>query len=330
MLGTFDQPQQPRVLITDDCHPLLIERLEGRGFAVDFEPDITAETTAQRIGDYAGLIINSKIRVDENFLQKAGKLQFVGRLGSGMEVVDRPAAAALGIKVVSSPEGNRNAVAEQATGMLLSLANNLHRADREVRQKTWQREKNRGWELMGKTIGIIGFGHTGSWFARKLAGFDMTVLAFDKYLPPGFAAGQPHVREVFLEEIFEKADIISLHLPLTAETKHFADGTFFEKCRPGFVLINTSRGMCVKTADLLENLLSGKCAGACLDVFENEKTGTFTEEESAMYEKIYALENVALAPHIAGWTHESKRKMAETVLEKLFGQRGGVGTADKI
>ena len=228
MLGTFDQPHQPRVLITDDCHPLLIEKLKSRGFAVDFVPEITAEETAQRIGDYAGLIINSKIRVDENFLQKAEKLQFVGRLGSGMEVVDRPAAAARGITVVSSPEGNRNAVAEQAVGMLLALSNNLLRADREVRQKIWHREKNRGWELMGKTIGIIGFGHTGSWFARKLAGFDMEVLAFDKYLPAGFAAGLPHVKEVFLEEIFEKADIISLHLPLTAETKHLADRIFLK------------------------------------------------------------------------------------------------------
>lgn len=316
--GLRSPEAQPRVLITDDCHPLLIERLEGRGFAVDFEPDITPEETSRRIADYDGLIINSKIRVDAGFLKKAEKLRFVGRLGSGMEVVDRPAAAAQGVKVVSSPEGNRNAVAEQAVGMLLSLANNLNRADREVRQKIWHREKNRGWELMGKTIGIIGFGHTGSWFSRKLAGFGVQVLAFDKYLPPGFASDQTHVQEVFLEEIFEKADIISLHLPLTAETKHFADAAFFEKCRPGFVLINTSRGMCVKTADLLENLLSGKCAGACLDVFENEKPPTFSTEETAMYDKLYSLENVVLAPHIAGWTHESKRKMAETVFFKLF------------
>ncbi len=311
------------MLVTDDCHPMLIEGFEKRGLAVDFEPNISAEETALRIAGYAGLVINSKIRVDEAFLKKAERLRFVGRLGSGREVIDFAAAEARGIRAVTSPEGNRNAVAEHALGMLLALANNLCRGDREVRQKTWLREKNRGWELMGKTVGIVGFGHTGSWFAQKLAGLEVEVLAFDKYLERGFAAGQPHVREALMEDIFEKSHIVSLHLPLTEETRGIADRWFFEKCRPGFVLLNTSRGACVRTADLIESLHSGHCGGACLDVFENERPGSFSKEEAAMYERLYEMENTVLSPHVAGWTHESKRRMAEVLLEKLFG--GGDG-----
>jgi D-3-phosphoglycerate dehydrogenase / 2-oxoglutarate reductase len=318
MLFSFEHRNDEKaVLITDDCHPLLFENFEKAGFRVDFEPEISYESTKNRIKNYEGLIINSKIMVDSAFLDLAKRLKFVGRLGSGMEIVDRKAAAERGILVVSSPEGNRNAVAEQAIGMLLALANNLLRADREVRQKTWHREKNRGWELAGKTLGIIGFGHTGSQFARKLTGFDLRTLAFDKYLNAGFATDFAHVEEVSLEKMCAESDIISLHLPLTAETKGFADADFFAKCRAGFVLINTSRGNCVKTANLISALESGHCAGACLDVFENEKPATFSEIENALFERLYQFENVVLSPHIAGWTHESKRKMAETILEKL-------------
>lgn len=306
-----------RVLITDDCHPLLTEGLTNLGFVCDFLPDITPEETRRIIPGYEGLIINSKIIVDRSFLDAARILRFVGRLGSGMEIVDQAYAAERGVAVLSSPEGNRNAVAEQALGMLLTLANNLLRADGEVRRNIWRREINRGWELRGKTIGIVGFGHTGGQFARKLAGMEMTVLAFDKYRPAGYAAEMPWVTETTLEDIQQRSDIISLHLPLTAETKHLADDAFISRCKRGFVLINTARGACIRTTDVVAALEDGRIGGACLDVYENEKPATFTEAEKHLYDRLHLLENVVLTPHIAGWTHESKRLLAEILFQKI-------------
>ncbi len=305
------------VLITDDCHPMLKEGLERLGWRCDFLPDITPEETRTLIAGYEGLVINSKILVDREFLDAALKLRFVARLGSGMEIVDRAYAAERGVKVWSSPEGNRNAVAEQALGMLLSLANHLPRADREVRQNIWKREANRGWELQGKILGIVGFGHTGSQFARKLAGMDMQVLAYDKYKPAGFAAEMPWVKETSLQKIQEQADIISLHLPLTNETIGYVDTLFIQRCKPGFVLINTARGKCVRTEDLVMALESGLIGGACLDVFENEKPQTFTEKEKSWYERLHGFENVVFSPHVAGWTRESKWLLAEILLHKI-------------
>ncbi|MDO8368916.1 MAG: NAD(P)-dependent oxidoreductase [Saprospiraceae bacterium] len=306
------------VLITDDCHPILKEGLEQKGWRCDYLPDITPEKTREIIADYEGLVINSKILVNRDFIDAAVKLRFVARLGSGMEIVDREYAAKRGVHVWSSPEGNRNAVAEQALGMLLVLANNLLRADRELRQNIWRREANRGWELKGKVLGIIGFGHTGSQFARKLAGMEMEVLAFDKYKANGFSEEMSWVQEVSLEEIQERADIISLHLPLTEETRAYADARFFQNCKKGFVLINTARGKCVQTKDLVEALESGQVGGACLDVFENEKPPTFTKNENVLYKRLHLFENVVLSPHVAGWTHESKRRLAEVLLDKII------------
>ena len=305
------------VLITDDCHPILKEGLEQMGWQCDFLPDITPEETRAKIGEYEGLVINSKILVNREFLDAAVKLRFVARLGSGMEIVDRAYAAERGVKVWSSPEGNRNAVGEQALGMLLALANNLPRADREVRKNIWQREANRGWELKGKVIGIIGFGNTGSQFARKLAGMEMEVLAFDQYKPTGYAAEMPWVKETNLTEIQQRSDIISLHLPLTTETIGYVDESFIQKGKKGFVLINTSRGKCVKTEDLVAGLETGQLGGACLDVFENEKPTTYTDKEQAIFGRLHQFENVVLSPHVAGWTHESKRLLAEVILGKI-------------
>jgi D-3-phosphoglycerate dehydrogenase / 2-oxoglutarate reductase len=320
MDDNFTHPNtEKKVLITDDCHFLLIENLEKRGFRVDFEPEITPEMTLERIKNYDGLIINSKILVNEAFLAAAPRLKFIGRLGSGMEIVDRAAAAKYGVAVHSSPEGNRNAVAEHALGMLLMLFNNLGRADREVRQKIWHREKNRGREIAGKTLGIIGYGHNGRQFAKKISGLEMPVLAFDKFLPSGFAADENWVEEVSFEAILERSDIISLHVPLTEETRFLVDKKFFEKTKNGVILINLSRGKCVKTADLLDALNSEKCGGACLDVFENEKPATYSSEENEIFEQLFKKENVVFSPHVGGWTHESKRKMAEVLIEKIFG-----------
>jgi D-3-phosphoglycerate dehydrogenase / 2-oxoglutarate reductase len=249
---------EKKVLITDDCHPYLIEELTKMGYTCDFLPNITPPETFEAIPTYEGLIINSKIDVNRQFLDRAARLKFIGRLGSGMEVVDRPYAAEKGVFVMSSPEGNRNAVGEQALGMLLALANNLCRADREVRQKVWRREANRGWELMGKTIGIVGFGHTGRSFATKLAGMGMKVLVYDKYLIKGYAHHFPWVTEVQdLATIQMNSQIISLHLPLHSETRHLFNHHFIEKCTDGFVLINTSRGKVVDTSALLDGLKTG-------------------------------------------------------------------------
>lgn len=305
-----------KVLITDDTHPLLLDGLERMGFTCHYLPDITPETVLQIIPEYHGLIINSKIRVDQGLLDAAKQLRFVGRLGSGMEIVDREYAARKGVAVVSSPEGNCNAVAEHALGMLLALANNLLRADREVRQNIWRREANRGMELKGRILGIIGFGHTGSQFARKLAGMEMQVLAYDKY-KTGYAAEMPWVRETNLETVMQHADIISLHLPLTAETRHLVNKKFIDRCKPGFILINTARGACIKTEDVVTALEKGKIGGACLDVFENEKPAAFSPAEQGLYQRLHALEQVVLTPHVAGWTQTSKRLLAEVLLEKI-------------
>jgi D-3-phosphoglycerate dehydrogenase len=317
-----------RVLITDDCHPELLAGLEQMGYACVFKPNTTDAETRAEIAEYEGLIINSKIMVDRDFLEGAPLLRFVGRLGSGMEIIDKQAAAERGVAIFSSPEGNRNAVAEHAMGMLLTLLNNLHTADAEVRHRIWRREANRGVELEGKTIGIIGFGHTGSAFARKLQGWDMRVLAHDKY-KTGFATDMPWVQECTPEFIQQEADIISLHLPLHPETRHYANAAFLAACRRGIILINTARGKCVDTNALVEALESGQVNGACLDVFENEKPDTYSIKESELFERLFGFQNVVLSPHIAGWTHESKLKMAKVLLVKIASWRTSASIAQK-
>ncbi len=306
-----------KVLITDDVHPLLIEGLEAEGFQCDFHPHISLQSVHDIVPEYTGLIINSKIRVDKTLLDKASKLRFVGRLGSGMEIIDQVHAAQKQVAVYNAPGGNCNAVGEHALGMLLALANNLLRADAQVRQKIWQREANRGFELQGKTIGIIGFGHTGSSFAQKLAGMQTTVLAYDKY-KKHYASGYRYVEEVDLATLQQQSDIISFHLPLTDETHHFADNAFWKKCKNNVIIINTSRGNVVRTDHLVDALLSGKIKGACLDVFENEKPSTFIKEEEQLYRQLYELPQVILSPHIAGWTIESKERLAAILLRKIL------------
>jgi D-3-phosphoglycerate dehydrogenase / 2-oxoglutarate reductase len=308
-----------RALITDGVDPLLIEGLENLGYSCDYFPNISLAQTIEMIEPYEGLIINSKIIVDKRFLDKAVHLKFLGRLGSGMEIIDQDYAVKKGVAVFSAPEGNCNAVAEHALGMLLALANNMLRADRQVRQKIWEREQNRGFELMGKTIGIIGFGHTGSAFAGKLSGMGMRVLAYDKY-KKDYASNYPHVIESEMEELFQKADILSFHLPLTEEVIHLVDEDYISKCKKRVILINTSRGKVIKTAALINGLDNGNIKGACLDVFENEKPLTFTKAEELQFARLYSFDQVILSPHIAGWTLESKRRLAAILLEKISGR----------
>ncbi len=306
-----------KILITDDVHPLLIAGFENAGYICDYLPNISLQEATEKIVDYEGLIINSKILVDKSFLDKAKKLKFLGRLGSGMEIVDKVYAKKCGVAVFSSPEGNCNAVGEHALGMLLALANNLMRSDRQVRQKIWQREQNRGFELRGKMVGIVGFGHTGSSFARKLKGMETNIFVFDKY-KKRFGREFRYVHRVDTLEALQNADIISFHLPLTAETKHLCNDAFLKNCKKGVIIVNTSRGNVVKTEDLLTHLESGHVGGACLDVFENEKVQTFNNVEENLYNKLYKFENVVLSPHVAGWTHESKRRLSEILLEKIL------------
>ena len=305
-----------KVLITDDVHPSLIKGLEAMGFGCEYQPKIDLAAVRRQIASYHGLVINSKILVDQRLMDSAPLLQFVARLGSGMEIVDQVYAAQKGIHVFRSPEGNCNAVAEHALGMLLALANHFCRSDREVRQMIWRREQNRGFEIMGKTIGIIGFGFTGRSFAEKLSGMGLKVLAYDKYLK-GYATDLPHVIETEMDRIFSEADILSFHLPLAEDTRHLVDVAFLQKCKKQVILINTSRGSVIKTRDLIPALKSGKVIGACLDVFENEKPLTFQEAEKKQYQELYQLENVILSPHVAGWTFESKKRLAAVLLEKI-------------
>ena len=293
-----------------------LKGLEELGFKCDYHPKISLERVREMVSDYDGMIINSKIQVDKVMLDSAPKLKFVGRLGSGMEIIDLEYAAKKGVAIHGAPEGNRNAVAEHALGMLIALANNFLRADREVRNKDWQREKNRGFEIMGKTIGIIGFGHTGSQFAKKLQGMGMKILAYDKY-KKNYTQDFPFVTATDLKSLQTDADIISLHLPYTPETYHLVDSDFLEKCKTGVIIINTSRGSVIKTQDLLTALNDRKVGGACLDVFENEKPQTFSLDEENMYEQLYKFEQVILSPHVAGWTVESKKRLAEVLLKKI-------------
>lgn len=305
------------VLITDFVHHKLIEGFEKLGFHCDYLPKSSLKTVVEIIQNYEGVIINSKIIVDEYFLDKAVRLKFIGRLGSGMEIINQPYAKQKGVAVFSAPEGNCNAVAEHTLGMLLALANNFRKGDGEVRAMIWEREANRGFELMGKTVGIIGFGHTGSQFAKKLAGLGVKVLAYDKYKPKGYALDYGFVTETDETQIFAEADVVSLHLPLNPETKHYASWNWMQQFSKSIVLLNTSRGNVVPTTDLIKGLETKKIKAAGLDVFENEKPLTYTEQETAVFNRLYEFENVILTPHVAGWTVESLERLAIVLLQKI-------------
>ena len=307
------------VLITDAVHELLISGLEEAGYECHYQPDIDPKHVPEIMEAYVGIVINSKITVDRLFLEHAPNLKFIARLGSGLEIIDLEATKEKAVLVHRTPDGNCDAVSEHALGMLLAFANNLCTANADVRNKMWRREELRGWELMGKTIGIVGFGFTGTAFAKRLSGFDVKVLAYDKYRKD-FAKEMPHVNESSMEIIFEEADILSVHLPLTEETKGLVNDEFLEKFKKPIVLINTARGEIVLTKSLLNALDSGKLIGACLDVFENEKPKTYTGEQEILFAKLFERPNVLLSPHIAGWTHESKRRLSQLLLQRILNE----------
>lgn len=303
-----------KVLITDGVHQLLINGLEDRNYEVDYQPNIKLDEVHAIIRDYEGIIINTKTVLDRSLLDKATQLKFVGRLGSGLEIIDLEYAQEKGVYCFNTPEGNRNAVAEHALGLILNLFNNINISANEVASAVWNREENRGEELEGKTVGIIGYGNTGQSFAKKLRGFDVEVLGYDKF-KSNF--GTEFVKEVQLEEVYKKADVLSLHLPLTDDTFNWLDEARINRFEKDFYVINTSRGKVLKQADLLKYLQKSKILGAGLDVLENEKLGTFDKVEKYVFEGLNSLKNVIITPHIAGWTHQSKLKIAQVVLDNI-------------
>lgn len=307
---------EKRVLITDKVHPVMIKTLETNGYIVDYNEKMDNMALESIIHRYAGLIINSKIQLNKNKIDKASQLKWVARLGSGMEIIDVDACKRKRIKVVNAPEGNCHAVAEHEIGMFLTLFNHLIRCDREVRQKKWSREQNRGSELRGKTLGIIGLGHTGTALATKMSSWGLSVISYDKYRKR-YPGSLRFVEKVGLNELKSRADIISFHVPLTDETRYWVDKSFLEECKDSVIISNTSRGKICRTKDLIEALESKKIGGACLDVFENEKPDTYSQEEKEYYKRLFALDNVVLSPHVAGWTKESLYHISAVILKKL-------------
>ena len=305
-----------KILHLDSNHPLLIEHLTDLGHTNHEDYNSSKKAVEAKIHLYDGLIIRSRFRIDAGFLDKATQLKFIGRVGAGLENIDTDYAYAMGVHLISAPEGNQNAVGEHALGMLLSLFNKLTISDREVRNGIWQRESNRGNELDGKTIGIIGYGHMGKAFSKKLQGFDVEVLCYDIKAN----VGDENSRQVPLEVLQEKAHILSLHVPQTAATINMVNTDFISSFKHPFWLLNTARGNCVVTRDLVKALESKKIRGAALDVMEYEKSSfetIFSNKTPLAFSSLLKADNVIFSPHIAGWTIESHRKLAQTIVDKI-------------
>lgn len=306
-----------KILHIDSNHPLLWNQLQEAGFVNQEDFTSSKEEIEAKIKDYQGIVIRSRFKIDKTFLDKAINLQFIARVGAGLESIDCDYALDKNIQLIAAPEGNRNAVAEHTLGMILSLFNNLSQADAEIKSGHWNREKNRGHELDGKTVGIIGYGNMGKWFAKKLRGFDVEVLCYDLQENVGDA----NARQVSLEELQLKTDVLSLHIPWTPATDKMVNTNFISAFAKSFWIINTSRGKNIVTANLVEAMKSGKILGAGLDVLEYEKLSfeTLFQDKNTPEAFQYLLEakNVILTPHIAGWTFESHERLAQVIVDKI-------------
>ena len=306
-----------RILITDRVHPVCVDRLREAGLEVDYRPYLDYETFQELLPNYEGVIINSRSPMGRENILKAVNLRFIGRLGSGLDIIDLPTAEEEGVEVINVPEGNANAVAEHAMGMLLVLLNQLVEADREVRAGGWDREARRGSELAGKTVGLLGYGYTGRAMAQKLKGFDVKIKVFDKYRKR-YAEGSRIVQECSLEEVLADADILSVHLPLTEETNGMVKSSFLSRCKEGLVLINTSRGKICQTDDILAGLRSGQLAAVGMDVLDVEGEKNLDDKNNRIYKELYGEESTVFSPHIAGWTQESLYKIGDAIAMKIL------------
>jgi D-3-phosphoglycerate dehydrogenase / 2-oxoglutarate reductase len=301
-----------KILIVDDLHPAFKESAITMGYLVDDRPDITRAETISVIGDYEGIAVRTKFLIDKELIDSATKLKFVARAGAGLDNIDEAYASQKQIQLLNAPEGNRDAVGEHALGMLLSLMNNFQKGDQEVREGIWDREGNRGYELKGKTVGIIGYGHMGRSFAKRLLGFDVNVIAYDKY-KTGFS--DEYAKEVSMEEIVRQSDVLSLHIPLTSETRQMVNEEYFFHFRKPIFFINSARGEIASVKAILNAITQGKILGAGLDVLQTEKFPALAEQE--WYSELVKSDKVLLTPHVGGWTFDSYRKISEVLAEKL-------------